>query len=128
MTTLTPPNPTADSGTDATAAPADRGTQEAPDSDSSPPPPPPNCPCASSRGLSRPRDGRVLGGVCAGIADKYGWDRRTVRILTVLSVLLPGPQVLAYIAAWVLLPDASDGQRIINVEKVKHDAQQVASV
>lgn len=55
--------------------------------------------------LYRPRTGRVLGGVCAGIADHFGWSRTVVRVLTVASILIPGPQVLAYIVGWILIPD-----------------------
>lgn len=47
----------------------------------------------------------MLGGVCAGIADRYGWDRSTVRLLFVLSMLLPGPQVLIYLVLWLLMPE-----------------------
>jgi phage shock protein PspC (stress-responsive transcriptional regulator) len=54
--------------------------------------------------LSRPRQGRMIAGVCAGIADRYGWSRSTVRIVAVLSCLLPGPQFLAYLALWALMP------------------------
>lgn len=73
---------------------------------------------ASSR-LVRPRDGRVLGGVCAGIADRFGWDRTLVRVLTVLSILIPGPQVLAYLIAWIAIPDEADGEPIITVDMDK---------
>ncbi|GAA1981674.1 PspC domain-containing protein [Isoptericola halotolerans] len=55
--------------------------------------------------LYRPGNGRVFGGVCAGIADYFGWSRGLVRLLTALSVLIPGPQVLAYIVFWILMPD-----------------------
>jgi phage shock protein PspC (stress-responsive transcriptional regulator) len=58
----------------------------------------------SSTTLVRPRKGRIIAGVCAGIADHYGWDRTTVRLLAVASCLLPGPQVVVYVAAWVLMP------------------------
>jgi phage shock protein C len=54
--------------------------------------------------LSRPTDDRVIAGVCAGIARRFGWRPRTVRIITVLSILLPGPQVAAYIVLWILIP------------------------
>jgi len=42
--------------------------------------------------------------VCAGIAQRYGVSARKVRIVFVLSLLLPGPQVLLYMALWILLP------------------------
>ncbi|MEG3613953.1 PspC domain-containing protein [Isoptericola haloaureus] len=62
-------------------------------------------PAARPRKLYRPSHGRVFGGVCAGIADYLGWDRTLVRVLTVASVFIPGPQVLAYIVFWILMPD-----------------------
>lgn len=55
--------------------------------------------------LSRPRQGRMIAGVCAGIAHRFGWDPTLVRILTVASFLIPGPQFLAYIAFWILMPN-----------------------
>ncbi|MCK0117769.1 PspC domain-containing protein [Isoptericola sp. S6320L] len=57
------------------------------------------------RKFYRPSNGRVIGGVCAGIADYFGWSRGLVRLLTALSILIPGPQVLAYIVFWILMPD-----------------------
>jgi len=54
--------------------------------------------------LQRPLDRRVIAGVCAGIAQRFGWKPWTVRILFLLSILLPGPQVLAYLAMWILIP------------------------
>lgn len=54
--------------------------------------------------LQRPVNGRILGGVCAGIADRFGWRPSTVRLLFLLSCLLPGPQFLAYLAMWILIP------------------------
>jgi phage shock protein C len=46
----------------------------------------------------------MIGGVAAGLARKYGWELKTVRILMIASILLPGPQVLLYIAAWTIVP------------------------
>jgi phage shock protein PspC (stress-responsive transcriptional regulator) len=56
--------------------------------------------------LVRPRQGRVIAGVCAALADRFGWSRTTVRLLFVLSCLLPGPQILLYLVLWVLIPGA----------------------
>ncbi|WP_349902735.1 PspC domain-containing protein [Parafrigoribacterium humi] len=55
--------------------------------------------------LSRPRTGRVIAGVCAAIARRFGWRVGIVRLITVLSILLPGPQVIAYIVLWILIPE-----------------------
>jgi phage shock protein C len=62
--------------------------------------------------LSRPRNGRVIAGVCAAIARRFGWDVTTVRVLTVLSFLLPGTQLIAYLLLWVLIPSDSDVVRV----------------
>jgi phage shock protein PspC (stress-responsive transcriptional regulator) len=54
--------------------------------------------------LRRPLNGRIIAGVCAGIAERFGWNPWTVRILFLLSCLLPGPQFIAYIVMWILIP------------------------
>ncbi|MEU4092722.1 PspC domain-containing protein [Streptomyces sp. NPDC026673] len=55
--------------------------------------------------LVRPRHGRMIAGVCAGLADRYGTSATTMRVIFLLSCLLPGPQFLLYLALWLLLPD-----------------------
>lgn len=54
--------------------------------------------------LRRPTNGRVIAGVCAALAHRFGWDVTIVRILAVVSILLPGPQVIAYLVAWLIIP------------------------
>jgi phage shock protein PspC (stress-responsive transcriptional regulator) len=56
------------------------------------------------QGLVRPRDGRLLAGVCAGLARRFGMKPGVVRLLFVVSIVLPGPQFLVYIALWILMP------------------------
>jgi phage shock protein C len=58
--------------------------------------------------LYRSRD-RIIGGVCGGVAAYLGVDASLVRVLTVLSLLLPGPQILAYLVAWVIVPEEPAG-------------------
>ena len=59
---------------------------------------------ARSTELVRPRSGRVIAGVCAALARRFGMSARLVRLLFVLSCLLPGPQILAYVVLWIVLP------------------------
>ena len=59
--------------------------------------------------LSRPIDNRIVGGVCAGIARRFGWSVGLVRLLTVLSIFIPGPQVIAYIVLWIVIPSERRG-------------------
>lgn len=56
------------------------------------------------RSLSRPRTNRVLAGVCAGLARRFDLSPTVVRIIFIASCLLPGPQVLVYLALWIAMP------------------------
>jgi phage shock protein PspC (stress-responsive transcriptional regulator) len=46
----------------------------------------------------------MIGGVCAALARRFGLSVTTVRLLFVLSCLLPGPQFIIYLILWVMLP------------------------
>ncbi|GAA4611137.1 PspC domain-containing protein [Saccharopolyspora hordei] len=54
--------------------------------------------------LTRPREKAVIAGVCAGLADRFGMKPFTVRVLFLLSCLLPGPQFVVYLVLWVIIP------------------------
>ena len=54
--------------------------------------------------LQRPRSGRVIAGVCAGLANRFGWNANVVRLLFILSLLLPGPQLIIYLVMWIVIP------------------------
>lgn len=57
-------------------------------------------------GLIRPRDGRILGGVCAGIGRRFGLTPWISRLLFVLLLMVvPGSQLLIYPVLWILMPD-----------------------
>ena len=62
--------------------------------------------------LRRPRTGRVIAGVCAGLAWRFGWNANIVRLLFVLSCLLPGPQFIAYIVLWIVIPNEVDSRTV----------------
>jgi phage shock protein PspC (stress-responsive transcriptional regulator) len=55
-------------------------------------------------GLVRARRGRVIAGVCAGIARRLNTSPTLVRVGFVVSVVLPGPQFLLYLALWIFMP------------------------
>ena len=62
------------------------------------------------RVLVRTRGGRMLAGVCAGVADYLGLDVTLVRVIwAVVSVITGGAGVLAYLVAWIIIPD--EGQK-----------------
>lgn len=57
------------------------------------------------QGLYRPRDGRVLAGVCAGLGRRFGLDPWPARLLFVLVLfVLPGSQLVIYPILWILMP------------------------
>jgi phage shock protein PspC (stress-responsive transcriptional regulator) len=57
--------------------------------------------------LYRPRGDRWIGGVCSGLARRFGISSNVMRLIFVLSCLLPGPQFVVYLVLWVLMPDES---------------------
>ena len=55
-------------------------------------------PCRSRR--------RLIAGVCGGLAEYWGVSPTLVRLATLLLALLPGPMWVAYVAAWIVMPDS----------------------
>ncbi len=75
-----------------------------------------------SKVLMRPRDGRMLAGVCAGVADYFSLDVTLVRVIwAVVSVITGGAGVLAYLVAWILMPN--EGQKSSIPENVAGQEQ-----
>jgi phage shock protein PspC (stress-responsive transcriptional regulator) len=59
---------------------------------------------AQPRRLTRPREGRMLGGVCAGVAQYTGVDVTVVRLVAVASCLFGLAGVVVYLAGVILMP------------------------
>jgi len=57
--------------------------------------------------LARDTRHKVIAGVCSGLARRFGLSRTGLRIAFVVSCVLPGPQFIAYIVLWVLMPKDS---------------------
>ena len=58
-----------------------------------------------AQGLLRPIEGRVLGGVIAGLGRRFGIDPWPARLLFVLILMvIPGSQLLVYPVLWILMP------------------------
>ena len=57
------------------------------------------------QGLVRPRDKRVIAGVCAGLGQRFGISPWAARFLFVLILMLiPGSQIIVYPVLWILMP------------------------
>lgn len=57
------------------------------------------------RRLYKSRDDRVIAGVCGGLAEYFGIDPVIVRVIAVALVFAGGAGLLAYVAAWLLVPE-----------------------
>lgn len=62
-------------------------------------------PTAGNRRWVRPRDGRLLAGVAAGIADRLDLPAWLVRVVFVALALADGVGILVYLGAWALMPE-----------------------
>jgi phage shock protein C len=59
--------------------------------------------------LVRSRKGRMVAGICAGIAEYFGVDVTLVRVIVaVLAVITGGAGVLAYLVAWAIVPEEGE--------------------
>ena len=59
----------------------------------------------AERGFYRNADRAILGGVCAGLADYFGFNLRVTRLLALIAFFVAMPMtVLAYLAAVFLIP------------------------
>ena len=68
--------------------------------------------------LLRSKD-KVFGGVCAGVAEYFGWNVRQLRLIwAVLSVVGVGSMVVFYVLLWMLMPDAAN-ERMSFEERIK---------
>ncbi|GLW23451.1 MULTISPECIES: PspC domain-containing protein [Microbispora] len=56
--------------------------------------------------MYRSRQHKMIAGVCGGLAERWGTSPTVIRVLFLLSCLLPGPQFVAYIIMWVIFPKA----------------------
>ena len=60
-----------------------------------------------ARRLTRSRQSKLIAGVCGGLAERFGLSAGLVRLLFVLSCILPGPQFVVYLVLWIAVPKAS---------------------
>jgi len=70
--------------------------------------------------LVRPREGRKIAGVCLGVSEYFDLDVSLIRLVWVLAVVFGGTGLLAYIIAWIVMPEEPEpthdpaGQHITN--------------
>ncbi|PYY14864.1 MAG: PspC family transcriptional regulator [Acidobacteria bacterium] len=57
------------------------------------------------RPLERAREGRKIGGVCMGLARHLDVDVTLIRLLTLVGALFTGIGFIAYLIAWIVIPE-----------------------
>ncbi len=62
--------------------------------------------------LYRAQDGRMVAGVCAGLAAYFGVGPTLVRLIFAVLSIVGGTGILIYLGAWVVIPDEVDGTSI----------------
>jgi phage shock protein C len=76
--------------------------------------------------LVRSRKGRMAAGVCAGLAEYFGMDVTLVRVIVaVIAVITGGAGVLAYLAAWAIIPE--EGEKTSIAENLVRTKQNTSS-
>lgn len=60
---------------------------------------------SNEKKLTRAREGRKIAGVCQGLALYFGIDPTVIRLLWALAVVLCGCGLIAYIIAWIVIPE-----------------------
>ena len=63
---------------------------------------------------------RKIAGVCGGIAEYFNVDPTLVRVITVALALLFGGGLLAYLLAWIIMPEGQATRSTWMCERVTH--------
>ncbi|NUQ37951.1 MAG: PspC domain-containing protein [Caldilineales bacterium] len=86
----------------------------------------------TSKRLYRSRQNQMVAGVCSGIGDYLGIDPTLIRLAFLFLALWGGGGLLAYIIAWVVIPeeplDAGMGAAIEPAPKVVEEAAETLDV
>ena len=59
--------------------------------------------------IYRPTEGKIIGGVCAGLGEYFDIDPTWIRILFVLTIFAQGVGLLTYLVAWIIIPRQVSG-------------------
>src|SRR5260370_2702536 len=66
-----------------------------------------------SKRLYRRRQGRIVAGVCAGLAAYLGVDPNLIRLAFAVLAVFGGGGVLLYLVAWAVIPEEGEGASIV---------------
>lgn len=78
-----------------------------------------------SRRLFRDPDNKVIGGVCSGIAAFLGWDVTLVRLTFLIFGFFVQGTILAYIIAWIIIPEANSATEKLSMKGIKANVENI---
>jgi phage shock protein PspC (stress-responsive transcriptional regulator) len=67
----------------------------------------------------------MLGGVCAGLAEYFDVDPSLIRLATVILLFAGGTGILAYIVAWIIIPQEPLVSKAESTESVSENRKEV---
>jgi phage shock protein C len=71
--------------------------------------------------VRRSRSDRVVAGVCGGVGRYLGVDPVLLRIAFIILALANGLGVIAYVIAWVAIPEEQPGQPVTPVAEARRE-------
>ncbi len=80
----------------------------------------------SKKRLYRSKKDRMIAGVCGGIAEYFDIDPTLVRIIAVLTIFINGIGLIAYLIAWIVIPQNPEQSSKEEKGKLREKAEEVA--
>ena len=65
--------------------------------------------------LYRPRNGRQIAGVCAGLGEYFNIDPVLVRVAFIITALAGGPGIVAYILLALVMPEEGEKSKHVQI-------------
>jgi phage shock protein PspC (stress-responsive transcriptional regulator) len=121
----TTPESPADTG--ATIGPAPETTAETPEPPSGDVLPPTTERTSARRRYIRPREGRIIAGVAAGLAAELGISVTLVRVVLAVTAIFGGLGLATYLAAWALMPDEAGTRSAADAARERLDGTTTVS-
>jgi phage shock protein PspC (stress-responsive transcriptional regulator) len=76
--------------------------------------------------LTRSNSDYLIAGVCGGLAEYFGIDPIIIRLVWLLIILAGGAGVVAYIVAWIIIPEETTAKKTPEIlEKADDIAEKV---
>ncbi|MCR5189256.1 MAG: PspC domain-containing protein [Treponema sp.] len=82
--------------------------------------------------LYKSRKNRIIGGVCAGVADFFNIDPTIIRVITVILACIKGGGLLIYLLLWIIMPynekeDLIDDEDVENLKSANINEEEEGS-